>query len=77
MTQTELFWFDCPICHTHFLSYVKGHYLWCHQEDIHTDGYCFYDNTIGEIHNNHILNRVKDIRKCRRCRVAQQLEDFI
>lgn len=77
MTIKTLFWFRCSVCKKDFLSYVLGKYLNCYFEDIHTDGYCFYDNRIGEIHNNHVLNPVKDSRKCRKCSKSNQLEEFI
>lgn len=72
MTTIELLAFDCKICNKTFLSYCYGHYInYCH------DGLCFYDNTIGEIHDNHYLNPVMNIRKCKLCSKANQLEEFI
>ena len=77
MTIKITLWFKCPVCKKDFLSYVLGHYLTCYYDLIHTDGICFYDNRLGEIHNNHVLNAVKDKRKCRACNKANQLEEFI
>ena len=77
MTTKIMLWFTCRVCHTDFLSYCLGHYLKCFYFDTHTDGTCFFDNRIGEIHNNHVLNTVKDKRKCRKCDKANQLEEFI
>lgn len=77
MTTKILLWFRCKVCNTDFLSYVLGKYLSCYYEDIHTEGTCFYDHRIGEIHNNHVLNPLKDIRKCKRCNKSNQLEEFI
>lgn len=77
MTTKILLWFRCRVCNTDFLSYVIGKYLSCYYQDIHTDGICFYDIRIGEIHNNHVLNPVRGDFKCRKCRKSNQLEDFI
>jgi len=74
MTTRELLAFECPVCHKTFLSYCYGRHITygC----LH-DGICFYDNTIGEIHDNHYLNPVKDSRKCLACRKSHQLEEYI
>lgn len=78
MTVKELLWFDCPVCKKCFLSYVNGQYLYaCMNLEIHKDGICFYDNQLGELHNNSYLYAIKNKRKCRKCRVANQLEEFM
>jgi hypothetical protein len=75
MTVKDLLWFRCRVCKTDFLSYVEGRDMfYCHED---SDGQCFYDNKLGEIHNNHVLNPIKQVRKCRKCRKANQLEEFI
>ena len=78
MTTKEILWFDCPICGKPFLSYVYGQYIRiCYTLGIHEEGVCFYDNTLGEIHNNSYLHAIKNKRKCRKCRVSHQLEEYI
>lgn len=76
MTIKTILWFRCRVCNKDFLSYVIGKYI-CYNNEYHNDGVCFYDNRIGEIHNNHVLNPLKDIRKCKRCNKSNQLEEFI
>lgn len=77
MTMKVLLWFRCRVCMKDFLSYCYGRFLKCYLQDYHTDGTCFYDNREGEYHNNHVLNPIKGIRKCSKCRKSNQLEEFI
>ena len=76
MTVRELLWYECKICKKTFLSYSYGQYLrGCYNS--HDGGICFYDNTLGEIHENSYLNAIEDKRKCIRCNKSNQLEEFI
>ena len=77
MTTKITLWFECKVCKALFLSYCMGKYLPCYYDMIHTEGICFYDHRIGEIHDNHVLNSLKNIRKCRKCSKGNQLEDYI
>ena len=72
MTSKTLAWSECPICKRSFMKYVYGHFLPCDILD-HED-LCFYDNTIGEFHNNNPLNPLAQ--KCYRCRINNQLEMY-
>ena len=68
----ELLWFDCPICNKPFMSYCYGKEMfYCHEDSI-----CFYDYQLGEIHNNSYVYAIKNKRKCRKCRVSHQLEEY-
>lgn len=62
MTTKSLFWFTCIRCKRHFRKYVLGRWLRC---DNLEHEYCFYDNHLGEIHNNSYLNCADGI--CRNC----------
>ena len=73
MTIKTLLWADCSICKKAFMFYAYGHFLRC---DITDHEVCFYDNNLGEIHNNHYLHAHKGL-KCRNCRVAHQLEEYL
>lgn len=77
MTIKYLLWYRCTVCLKDYLGYYYGRFLNCYLEDLHTDGICFFDHRIGEIHNNHVLNPLKDSRKCKKCSRANQLEEFI
>lgn len=73
MTIKTLLWADCLICKKPFMFYAYGHFINCYNEEHEV---CFYDNNIGEIHNNSYLHCVKSL-KCRKCRIAHQLEEFL
>lgn len=79
MTIKVLFWFQCYVCNTPFLSYLVGQWLYLPDCKInHSEfGQCFYDNFIGEIHSNSYLNPVMNMRKCKKCNKANQLTEFL
>ena len=52
MTTKALFWFQCKRCNKMFRKYVIGKWINCIDEE---HQYCFYDNNIGEIHDNSYL----------------------
>ena len=66
--------FNCSRCNKPFMSYLFGRYLFgCHEDTI-----CFYDNTLGEIHDNSYVNPIVDKRKlCRQCRKGTDINEFL
>jgi hypothetical protein len=73
MTRIVLLWFDCKRCKKPFLSYCEGKYLNCYH---HEDALCFWDENLGEIHDNSYLNAIENIRECRKCRKGIDLMSF-
>jgi hypothetical protein len=54
------------------MSYCEGKPIY----DQHDNGYCFFDEDIGAIHDNSYIHAVKGQRECRKCRKGLDLVNY-